>query len=197
MTLTARRYENVPVRAEGFLAGDLPALPDDGRRYEVVEGVLMVGPPPSRRHQRACLELTFVLQAACPPGLVVLGPVPGVRAGERTCLAPDVCVLPTAGLLPAEPYAGVPPLVVDVRAAGDASAVDLLLKPYCYSRIGVPHYWVVDLDEPAVSVFARDDDPDGGYYPRLTVRRDAPLAVADPFPVVLRPSQLVPAGDPR
>ena len=51
---------------------DLDAMPDDGHRYELIDGVLIVSPAPRRAHQRASLRLTVLLDAAVPPGLELL-----------------------------------------------------------------------------------------------------------------------------
>jgi Uma2 family endonuclease len=47
---------------------EVAALPDDGRRYEVVDGVLVVTPPPTQRHQLIGSVLLHQLAPACPPG---------------------------------------------------------------------------------------------------------------------------------
>ena len=57
-----------------------------------------------------------------------------------------------------------------------------------YATLGVPSYWIIDLDEPAVTVLTLVD---GSYVERQTVAGDNSLTVAEPFPVTFRPSQLV------
>src|SRR5664280_927897 len=57
---------------------DLAALPDDGLRYELIDGALLVTPPPGPRHQIAAYQLAKVLEAALPPHLRLL-PGPGCR----------------------------------------------------------------------------------------------------------------------
>jgi hypothetical protein len=56
-----------------FTRSDLERMPDDGRRYELVDGVLIVGAASGRVHQRAVLRLAMLLDAACPPEFEVSG----------------------------------------------------------------------------------------------------------------------------
>src|SRR5215475_934401 len=84
--MAAMAYDTVPVRAEGFAEGlsaeglsaegftveDLTEMPDDGRRYELVDGVLVVSPAPRPRHQLAAFRLGEILTRASPPDLVVI-----------------------------------------------------------------------------------------------------------------------------
>jgi Uma2 family endonuclease len=68
---------------------DLEALPADGHRYELLDGVLVVTPPPSWPHQDVVLNLAIALKAACPDGLhVVVAPF-AVALADDTELQPD------------------------------------------------------------------------------------------------------------
>jgi len=53
---------------------DLDGLPDDGRRYEIIDGSLLVSPPPSNDHQLLAFELASLLRSAQPAGYRVLSP---------------------------------------------------------------------------------------------------------------------------
>jgi hypothetical protein len=58
-----------------FYRYDLDAMPDDGRRYEIVDGTLIVSAVLGRLHQRAALRIATLLDAACPSDLeVVIAP---------------------------------------------------------------------------------------------------------------------------
>ncbi len=52
-----------------YTRADLDALPDDGRRHELIDGILVVTPAPSIRHQEVSLSLVLLLQQACPPAI--------------------------------------------------------------------------------------------------------------------------------
>jgi hypothetical protein len=55
-----------------FTVEELDRLPDDGRRYELLDGVLVVSPRPTTIYQFAAFQLGKVLDAACPEGLCVM-----------------------------------------------------------------------------------------------------------------------------
>lgn len=55
-----------------YTVDDLDTMSDDGQRYELLDGVLLVGPAPGRRHQRVCGQLFIKLEQACPGGMEVL-----------------------------------------------------------------------------------------------------------------------------
>jgi putative restriction endonuclease len=74
-----------------FTVADLERTPDDGRRYELLDGTLVVNPRPAIAHQRVGFRLAYALEAACPDGLIVV-PEPAVQISRRTELAPDIVV---------------------------------------------------------------------------------------------------------
>src|SRR5260370_3148484 len=75
-------------RGRPFTVADLDRLPDDGRRYELLDGVLIVSPRPTTIHQWVAGRLARVLDAACPVDLCVV-PGPAVEIGPQTEPDPD------------------------------------------------------------------------------------------------------------
>jgi Uma2 family endonuclease len=79
---------------DDWTVDDLDRLPDDGLRYELVDGVLLVSPAPRPRHQRAVLGLARrVLADACPPELEVFVAPLDFRPARQRSLQPDVLVV--------------------------------------------------------------------------------------------------------
>jgi Uma2 family endonuclease len=66
--------------------------------------------------------------------------------------------------------------------------IDKLLKRNVYARLGVPSYWIVDVDEPSVTVLALAD---GEYLDETTGTGDEPLTLTAPFPITVRPTDLL------
>lgn len=165
---------------------DLRGLPDDGLRYELVDGLLVVSPPPTTLHQLAVSRLLVLLDAACPPGLVVLTSPVEVRLSERDGVQPDVLVC-TRAQVGGPVVPGPPLLVVEVRSPSTAR-YDALAKRSVYEEAGVPSYWLVDPDRPSLRVLELEG---GRYADRGEVGGQDLLEVARPFAVTVRPADLV------
>jgi Uma2 family endonuclease len=166
---------------------DLERTPDDGRKYELVDGVLTVSPAPVIPHQVVVLELAVVLNAALPDDLAIV-PGPGLRMSEITELIPDLVVVRSEEL--AGPRLTAPPLLaVEVRSRSTA-LFDMNTKKAVYERFGIPSYWVVvpHREKPAVIVFELNR---GGYKQVAHVIGDEGFEAERPFPVRIVPSQLV------
>ncbi|WP_410671814.1 Uma2 family endonuclease [Amycolatopsis sp. cmx-4-68] len=166
---------------------DLEGMPDDGRRHELVDGLLIVSPAPGRRHQKIVVGLWRVLEDACPPEYDVLVAPFAVHSGDKIELQPDVLVGRDEDFtdkdLPAPPV-----LAVEVLSPSTA-IYDLNLKKAVYERFGTGSYWVIDPDEPAVTVF--ELDVDGCYQQVAKAAGGEVLEVERPFPVRIVPRELL------
>jgi Uma2 family endonuclease len=123
---------------------DLDRLPDDGNRYEVIDGALLVTPPPSEVHQ----EIVAWLNARLVPYVAEenLGYVYHPRSVVMTDdeqVEPDLMVRPLRKHLDGWLSAPVPLLVIEVLS-GSTRKVDAHVKRDFYARLGVPEYWIVD-----------------------------------------------------
>jgi Uma2 family endonuclease len=127
----------------------LRALPDDGRRYEIIGGELYVTPSPSVRHQRAALALAVRLRmylAAHPIGEVIMAPA-DVEFSDDSVVEPDVFVVPLIGGRPVEDLkdAGRPLLVAEVLSPS-TERTDRGRKRELFQARGVPEYWIVNVE---------------------------------------------------
>lgn len=141
--------------AREWTADDVELLPDDGNRYEVVDGELFVTPAPSLRHQ-AVLDAfharlrDFARKTRIGFAFFAPGDVPVDR---RNLVQPDLFVLPpTNGKRPDDwKSARLPILVVEILSA-TTSRRDLGAKRDLYRRAGVAEYWIVDHAERSVQI---------------------------------------------
>jgi Uma2 family endonuclease len=176
-----------PAPGKPFTVAELDRMPDDGRRYELLDGVLLVSPRPANPHQEAAAELLVVLRTACPRGLRVL-PEPAVQLTRNTEFDPDLVVI-ERDQAKATKCTRPPLLVVEVRSPSTA-LIDLNKKKAAYERFGVKSYWVVvpDADKPELIVF----ELHGRHYVEAArVSGDEPFAAVRPFAVEVIPARLV------
>ena len=139
---------------------DLAALPDDGNRYEVVDGELLVTPAPSWDHQRVVGALHFVLRgylAGTGIGEAILSPA-DVRFGD-SLVQPDLFVVPFVDGRRARPIDTVirPLLAIEVLSPGTARH-DRFTKRRLYQREKISEYWIVDLDARAIERWRPSDE---------------------------------------
>ena len=121
---------------------DLEALPDDGRRYELIGGAIVMTPAPEPVHQRVSRKLAALIEAALPPGYELFAaPIDyDLPGGQR--VEPDLIVVPDAGVGPKR-LAGPALLVVEIVSPG-SRLNDRVTKRAAYAEAGVPAYWIVD-----------------------------------------------------
>ncbi len=124
----------------------LHALPDDGNRYEIIDGVLYVTPSPGVPHQRALSELVrYVWPCAYAAGLMPMLSPADIVFSERTVLQPDLFVFAELPGAPVRAWSDIPTLrlAVEVLSPGTAR-VDRTVKRTTYQENGVWEYWIVD-----------------------------------------------------
>jgi Uma2 family endonuclease len=179
--------ETWPAIGQVLTADDLDLMPDDGRRYELIDGVLVVSPAPSIQHQLVLAELIVLLHGARPAGLLVV-PGPGVRMSADTELIPDLVVARQDQV--GERRITRPPLLAVEIQSPSTALFDLNTKKAVYERFSIESYWIVipDADQPTLIVFELRD---GGYQQVAHVTGAKPFRARRPFPVEIIPSRLV------
>ncbi|MBV8996331.1 MAG: Uma2 family endonuclease [Pseudonocardiales bacterium] len=176
--------------AEGrpFTVDDLEAMPDDGHRYELIDGMLVVTPAPGWYHQQGSGALFVQLWNACTPDFRVLSAPFAVRTSVLNELQPDILVARYADLtlknLPVAPV-----LAVEVLSRSTALN-DLNNKKAAYERMVAPSYWVLDPAPPGrLTVF--ELDARGRYAEVASVSDDEKFTTDRPFPITIVPARLL------
>lgn len=133
------------------------ALPDDGQRYEIIDGVLYMAPPsPTGSHQDSALRFSLYLfryVEAVGPGKVRIAPF-DVQLSPAMIVQPDILVVLNAHIdrLFENRMVGAPDLVVEITSPGTAT-YDRREKYDAYARAGVPEYWIADPHARTVELF--------------------------------------------
>ena len=167
---------------------DLEAMPDDGHRYELLDGSLVVTPAPSRSHQVALLKLAMLLTSGCPSQLQVLLAPFDVTLAPDTVLQPDLLVADRSTLTEHD-LPTAPDLAVEILSPSTRH-IDLTLKRSRLEAAGCPAYWVADPLEPSITVW---ELVEGRYVDRAHAVGSETVVLDRPFPVAITPSEL---GDP-
>ena len=124
---------------------DYLLTPDDGNRYEILVGELLVSPPPTPMHQRVSKRLQRQLEAYFEVrslGEVFDAPV-GLILTTHDIVEPDLLVVGDPAQVSDRGIEGPPLLVVEILSPSTRGR-DTGVKARRYAEIGVPHYWLVD-----------------------------------------------------
>ena len=153
--------------ANSLTLADLEAMPDDGRRYELIGGVIVMTPAPGPKHQLISARLLRLLEDGAPDGHAVLAaPIDLDLPGEQR-VQPD--------------------LVVEIISGGSRTQ-DTVTKRAVYAAAGIPAYWIIDPE--ADELTALRLDADGSYQPYAqgsqTLTVDWPLPVQVDVPALGR-----------
>lgn len=172
-------------RSRALTREDLEAMPDDGHRYELIDGALVVTPAPNWRHQLVVVALVVALRERCPSDLVVFVAPLDVELAEDTVLQPDVLVARRADLddhgLPAAPVLAIEVLSPSTRL------IDHTLKRSRFEVAGCLSYWVVDPETPSLTAWELGTS---GYTELAHVRGDDQFEATLPYPLTISPRDL-------
>lgn len=153
---------------------DYLEMPDDGKRYELIEGELYEMPAPTTDHQGIAGELSDILrpQAKSIGGRAFFSPI-DVYLAEDVVVQPDLLLLGPGkqSLISRKGVEGPPDLVVEILSPSN-SAHDLLTKDRLYADAGVPEYWVVSPEARTIEVRILRT---GVYEVHVRAGRDEPV----------------------
>jgi Uma2 family endonuclease len=145
-----------------WTSADLELMPDDGKRYEVIDGELFMSKQPHWYHQFSCLKLTSKLDAWNEEaGLGEVNFAPGIIFADDDDVAPDAVWISNDRLSTALGADGklhaAPELVIEVLSPGSANERrDREAKLKLYSQRGVSEYWIVDWRARSIEVYRRE-----------------------------------------
>jgi len=150
------RKMNIQSSPTPFTYDDYIALPDDGKRYEIIEGEVSMTPAPSTRHQEVQIRLSSALFFYVDKhslGRVLSSPVDLVLSMVDV-VQPDVLFVARdrVHIIAKKNLVGIPNLIVEILSPSSTTR-DQKEKLNLYQRYGLPEYWIVDPDSQTVEVY--------------------------------------------
>lgn len=147
-------------------------LPDDGNRYEVIDGVLFLTTLPSYFHQWICSRVFRALMMQIDDvgyGLTTWAPIGLLMAGCDP-VQPDIVVVrrEDQGMIYDRRINGVPALIVEILSPSNIEK-DTEIKRATYARAGLPEYWIVRPATRDVLVLSAPEPASGSYLRALRV----------------------------
>ena len=183
----AEQTMGMPLEATRWTAAMVRALPDDGNRYEVVDGELLVTPAPTWTHQRAVKAVFLPLSRYEEDhgGCEVLFSPADIELDPHGLVQPDVFVQGlVGGRLPEGWNVGAPLLLaVEVLSPSTARA-DRTIKRRRFQRARIPEYWIVDPDARVIERWRPDDERPEILAERVTWH---PEGATEPLTIELPP----------
>jgi Uma2 family endonuclease len=186
-------WEDPPV--DGWTTDDLERHRDPGRRRELIDGVIPVGPDPAHPHHAVVTLLGAKLRSICPSEYEVVQGVE-LRFSRRRSFVPDLQVVFADVRSRHASWLPTREVVVAVEVVAPTSMVmDRITKPALYAAAGIPYYWRVETDG-GVEVSTYRLDPLEEVYRQIGEFREA-VDVSEPWPIKIQVSELTPPSRPR
>ncbi|MGH9383359.1 MAG: Uma2 family endonuclease [Vicinamibacterales bacterium] len=140
---------------------DYRQFPDDGKRYEILDGEIYMTPSPSPRHQYVSKRLQRILERYFEDrlGYQVFNSPLDVILADDDIVQPDLLVVADRPQISARGIEGAPIVLIEILSPS-RPAYDRLTKARRYAARGVPHYWIVDPEARTVECFRME----GGVY---------------------------------
>jgi Uma2 family endonuclease len=171
---------------------DYVTLPNDGRRYEILDGELAVSPSPRTLHQRVAARLHFAMEAWLRQnrlGEIFIAPC-DVILDRTTVVVPDLVFVSQtrAAIVTERAIEGSPDLIIEILS-DSTERHDRGAKLKLYAQYGVDRYWIIDADARVLEVYALRDST----YEQIGTYRDSDLVVCDtPAGLELRLAEIWP-----
>lgn len=152
----SRAPDRIPPGPIKLTYEDYVELPDDGRRYEILDGELEVSPAPAPQHQAVSRNLLWLLHGHVRDrelGSVYCAPIDVILA-QTSIVQPDLVfvAIGRTSLVTARAIEGPPDLMVEIISPSSTRR-DRVAKAALYARFGVPHYWLLDPEPRTFEVY--------------------------------------------
>jgi Uma2 family endonuclease len=154
-------------KALKFTYSDYRLLPDNGKRYEILEGELLMSPSPNTKHQIVLLNLAAILKSFVERnnlGQIFIAPY-DVVLSKYDVVQPDIIFISNKNkqIIKSTHIEGVPDLVIEIISPGSAQR-DRIIKRKIYALHGIKEFWLVHPEKEQVQVLRLEK----GDFQRIT-----------------------------
>lgn len=177
---------DVIVRGGPVTRAERDALPPDGWRHELLDGMLVMSPAPSWRHQDIVASVLVLFRTTVPRELKAMTAPFDVTLGPATVIEPDIVICRRTDTAPDGLHAA-PVLAIEVLCPS-TKLFDLGRKKDLLEAAGCPSYWVVDPVGPTLTAYELQD---GRYAEVARVSDDESWTATAPYPVTIVPRDLL------
>ena len=165
------RYDRLPPGPLTY--EDYCELPDDGKRYEILDGELFVSLAPAPRHQTVLQNLHLILGRFVKDhklGTIYIAPIDMLLA-QTTVAQPDLLFIGSGhdAIVTGRAVEGPPDLAVEILSPS-TERKDRTTKATLYARYGIRHYWIVHPTERTIELFELETE---SYRHVVTEKGDA------------------------
>ena len=186
--MTAALSANPP--AGGWTTDDLDALPEDGLRRELLDGVLLVSPSPTDVHGIISGLLFAALYSSCPDEYQVSQTVE-IRMSQHRSFIPDLVVATDAAAQRRSARYAPHEVVLAIEIVSPTSqAMDRITKPALYAAAGIPYFWRIETNG-AITVHSYKIDPEHEIYRPFGTFTEA-IELEEPWSIKVPISSLAP-----
>ncbi|MFI7640190.1 Uma2 family endonuclease [Nonomuraea sp. NPDC049400] len=172
-----------------YTVDDLLKFPDDGNRYELFNGSLVVSPAPSLLHQDVIFFLQTILHQAAPSHVKVYSTV-NVRPSDEDLYIPDLVVVSRANVKSTKVMLAPSDVLLAVEVVSPSTKMhDRGTKAVAYAAAGIPLYWRIEpFEGPTLYVYELDGD---SYKEPTAHKAGTIVSLSSPYSVSFDPADLV------
>jgi Uma2 family endonuclease len=168
----------------GFTVADLHALPDDGLRYELIDGSIIVSPSATWGHNNIARWIANILEDVCPGEDWIVGTDQSAAVDDRNEPRPDLVVAHVRNIT-RTPFPITDAALVGEVVSPNSALRDTETKRGLYARAGVPAYWIVVTDKDTGVISLAELRLDGARYRYATHYTSDAFHTDHPWPVTI------------
>src|SRR5690625_3267026 len=178
-----KSQDNKPmIKEQPVTYDDYAQLPDDGKRYELADGVLeLMTPAPTPKHQAVSSQILSILMGSCQSEYMIFASPIDLILSDTEVRQPDLVMVQRSkiDIITRRGIEGIPDLVAEILSPHSIKR-DKQSKLRTYAKYQIPEYWIVDPAHESLEQYALSDS----RYELLNVFERGEIVQSDRLPCV-------------